>query len=785
MARPDTWSDRARPGKLQHHSARGTMPRNAGNFTRGSQLITHEFLMWFASARLPFLVWFFTFLFVLSVVLALRLHEHEVEMILMRIYAAGWAFMEFSPNKVINLTVPSGEVIPAPISMVASHPDVVIAWNRLMRAVWGSLFISLFVAVPLAVWFVDFSKRRGKSILEERHQRGAMLVDGAELAAVINAHNRAMLGQEIAEKLPGAAYAEVMAMTVADRKAAGIHHAYAMAGIAFPWRTEQSHTMMIGSTGTGKTTQMRGLIAQMRVRRDRAVVFDLTGAYVEAFYNPETDTILNPMDERCPSWSVFSEAKNHADFTGIAAALLPADGGGAEPFWMLAARTLFVETCIRLIKDNQATNQALASRLMMADLKEVHKMLEHTVADPLTAPEAAKMAESIRAVFNTNAQALRFLPEGKAPFSICDWIRSNDKPGSILFITSSHNELVLNRALLSLWMNLAVHTLMRLPRTRDLRTWFFFDEVHALHRLPAIEDGLQTARGFGGAFVLGIHSFAKLAETYGKEGAQNLSSLARTKLILAAADRDTAEHCSDYIGHREVRMMDEAYSYGYSNIRDAATITPRSEVQPLVLPDDIMKLPSLRGFVVFPEGFDAARIKLTYKDYPKVAEGYLLRENVEPIEFRKATAEGGDEGQDAGGRESREELEPAPPGDTDAPLPRAAPTPPTPEDAEPLAAPIVAEPDLATRPIASTMSFRPEAPSPVSGSQSRAAESEGKAIMRTSARAAGQRMAQSARELGEALEPESHIERSAGGPRGTDTPEPGAGSPGADDSLEM
>ena len=232
---------------------------------------------------------------------------------------------------------------------------------------------------------------------------------------------------------------------------------------------------------------------------------------------------------------------------------------------------------------------------------------------------------------------------------------------------------VLNRALLSLWMNLAVHTLMRLPRTRDLRTWFFFDEVHALHRLPAIEDGLQTARGFGGAFVLGIHSFAKLAETYGKEGAQNLASLARTKLVLAAADRDTAEHCSDYIGHREVRMMDEAYSYGYSNIRDAATITPRSEVQPLVLPDDIMKLPSLRGFLVFPEGFDAARIKLTYKDYPKVAEGYVLRAHVEPIEFAR-DADDDAEGE-AGGRENKDELElaPAPAIDDEPAKPQPAP----------------------------------------------------------------------------------------------------------------
>ena len=199
-------------------------------------------------------------------------------------------------------------------------------------------------------------------------------------------------------------------------------------------------------------------------------------------------------------------------------------------------------------------------------------------------------------------------------------------------------------------MNIAVHTLMRLPRTRNLRTWFFFDEVHALHRLPAIEEGLTTARGFGGAFVLGIHSFAKLSETYGREGAVHLNSLARTKLILATADRETAEHCSNFIGQREVRMMDEAYSYGFSNIRDAATITPRSEIQPLVIPDDIMKLPNLHGFVVFPQGFDAARIKLSYVHYPVIAQGYELRENVEPLGYIKVDEEETAEGA-AGGRE--------------------------------------------------------------------------------------------------------------------------------------
>jgi len=776
VPRPDTWSDRARPGKLQHHSARGNMPRNAGDFTRGSQLITHEFMMWFASAKMPLLVWFFTFCIALSIVLALLLHEHEIQMILMRVYAAGWTFMEFSSRKILNLTLPSGEVVRAPVGMVASHPDVVIAWNKLMRAIWGSLFISLFVAVPIAVWFVDFSKRRGKSILEERHQRGAMLVDADELANVINAHNRDMLGAEIAERLPGKSFDEVMKMSLATRKEAGIHHVYSIAGVPFPWRTEQAHTIMIGSTGTGKTTQMRALIAQMRARRDRAVVFDLTGAYVEAFYNPETDTILNPMDERCPSWSVFAEAKNHADFTGIAAALLPADGGGAEPFWMLAARTLFVETCIKLIKLGEATNQALASKLMMADLKEVHKLLEHTVADPLTAPEAAKMAESIRAVFNTNAQALRFLPEGKEAFSISDWIRAENKPGSILFITSSHNELVLNRALLSLWMNLAVHTLMRLPRTRDLRTWFFFDEVHALHRLPAIEDGLQTARGFGGAFVLGIHSFAKLAETYGKEGAQNLASLARTKLVLAAADRDTAEHCSDYIGHREVRMMDEAYSYGYSNIRDAATITPRSEVQPLVLPDDIMKLPSLRGFLVFPEGFDAARIKLTYKDYPKVAEGYVLRTHVEPIEFARDADD--DAESEGGGRETKDELELAPAPEVDG---EPAKPNPTPRQEVLNFATVQAEPTVAPQPsLGRSMVASAEIVKSAAAARSSEAETAPKTPRSAGLKVPAQRSTQAARELAEAIDRDVSAELEK-----QQTREPEIDVPSHDDGPEM
>ena len=74
-----------------------------------------------------------------------------------------------------------------------------------------------------------------------------------------------------------------------------------------------------------------------------------------------------------------------------------------------------------------------------------------------------------------------------------------------------------------------MNTLMSMSRTQDLRLWFLIDELGALHRLPALEKGLQTARNFGGAIVTGVHAYAKLKDTYGENMAMTLSSLARTK----------------------------------------------------------------------------------------------------------------------------------------------------------------------------------------------------------------------------------------------------------------
>ncbi len=467
------------------------MKRNLVNFTRGSQLLGHFSFMFAAGLKGPLIIAAIGISWTSWWTISAGLSDHEAYLVWMRIYAAIYGFMEFDPAKQVALETGFGGTVQIPIIMLDAYPPVIRAWDHLLDLLGDALVRSALLLVPAFVLFYWFAARFGSRSKERKHERGAMLVTLPELVDELRGHNQ----RERARELSSAMGWKWHLCSPKELSAAFPYRPSHLATVVYPWRLEQSHAMLIGTTGMGKTVAMSDMIAEARAKGQRCVVFDLTGAFIEHFFQADRDIILNPLDARCPQWSLFDECRTEGEFWAAAQALVPHDGGGEAQFWVIAARALFVEFCLKLVAEGRGTNAALARELMTADLSRVHAMMRGTIADPLTAPEAARMAESIRAVFNVNAKALKLLPTSGRRFSVRDWIEEGahddegtnaKRSGSMVFISARYVDMSVCAQLLTLWLDTAMNTLMTLPRTKDLKCWFFIDELGALHRLPGL-----------------------------------------------------------------------------------------------------------------------------------------------------------------------------------------------------------------------------------------------------------------------------------------------------------
>lgn len=608
-----------------HRTKRGDVYRNSGDFSRGANLINHQVNLWLGGVKWPIYLFIFLSVVLFYVMRWVWMTPFDIRLIFTKWMYDFYMLAGLDPIKPYDLIIEGNNVRHLTVGTIASDPYVVKALGRFWRYLGAATLFASGGSLLFAYFYSGVAVKRGNEMLKDHHKRGAHLVEASILRNAILAENETRMQDRAQEIWPKKSVEEVMKFSMKTLNQARYHIPYSIAGVPFPYGYEQTHTMIVGTTGTGKTVIFKDIISQIRKRGQSAVIFDLTGTFIESFYDPKRDYILNPFDKRCPNWSFFNDCKDEPELEAAALALIPDTNEGSDPFWQMAARSLFTEMCIKLLREGRGTNAALISDLMTADLKSIHEALKGTIADPLTSPEAARMAESIRAVFNTNGKVLQCLPDDGEVFSIRNWIEDENKDGSLLFVSTTYTQKAMTQSLITLWMNTALFSQMDKENVSHLNTWFLIDELGALHKLPALDAGFQTIRNQGGAIMVGVHSFAKMKETYGDNATNNIIGLTRNKVMLAVPDPETAEICSKLIGNREVREVDEAYSISNNTNRDTSTLTANTQIEPLVLPDDMMNLQSLNGYLKMSDGYPTARIELTYKRYPQVAKGQERR----------------------------------------------------------------------------------------------------------------------------------------------------------------
>ena len=455
---------------------------------------------------------------------------------------------------------------------------------------------------------------------------------------------------------------------------------YRIAGVPYPERAETRHTIVSGTTGAGKTVLISDLVSQVRERGERCVVYDKMGSYTRAFFDPARDVLLNPLDARSPRWSPFYEARGPGDFDTMAAALIPQQKDTVDPFWVTAARQLFANGAGVLRERGVTENRVLVEHLLKTDLSRLAEAMEGTVAQSIVDPENPKTALSVRAMLTANIGALEYLPDSGEPFSIRDWISKDETHArkGCLFLTSRGDQHASLRGLISTWLEIAVNAMLSLEQDDERRIWVVLDELPTLNQVPSLQPGLAESRQFGGCFVLGIQVISALRDLYGRNGAETISGLCGTRVVLAAPDRDTAEWSAESLGRAEVEEMTEGFSYGASTIRDGVSLMPKRELRPLTLGSEIMRLENLHGWLRFPGPLPVARIRLEYEQRPKAAERFVPRPEAAPQ--ASPVGEGSEEAPSVDGERNapsfREDVLLLPPLDPEEEHERPAGTPP-------------------------------------------------------------------------------------------------------------
>ena len=582
--------------------------RTLGDDTvRGGQTVFHGIRMWSQLFRVGVLV-------VAALTLAVPFVQLYREHFGYDTYAAGMLTlaevklaMGYGADAGQEVRLENGDTVVATLGDIAVYEP----WRELRlqmsdtlsSGMWLGARIGAGVVLGSLVWF----RWRGRRLKRSKRLRGAELVTARQLRDRIDPPRGRVV-----------------------RKLAGGQAPYRIAGVPYPDRAETQHTIVSGTTGSGKTVLISDLVQQIRKRGERCVIYDKMGSYTRAFYDPEKDVLLNPLDARAPRWSPFFEARSHRDFDMMAAALIPQQKDTVDPFWVTAARQLFSNGVGVLWQKGETQNRVLVEHLLKTDLSDLAKVMEDTVAQSIVDPQNPKTALSVRAMLTANIGAMEVLADSGEPFSIREWISRDGDDGlhranGFLFFTSRGDQHASLRGLISTWLEIAVNSMLSLGQDDGRRIWVILDELPTLHQVPSLQPGLAESRQFGGCFVLGVQVASALRDLYGRNGAETISGLCGTRVVFAAPDRDTALWSADSLGRSEVEEFAEGVSYGADPYRDGVTLTPKRELQALALPSEIMRLPNLTGYLKLPGPFPVARIELEYVKRPKVAPRFVAR----------------------------------------------------------------------------------------------------------------------------------------------------------------
>jgi type IV secretory pathway TraG/TraD family ATPase VirD4 len=371
-----------------------------------------------------------------------------------------------------------------------------------------------------------------------------------------------------------------------------------------PRRLEASHILLMGDTGSGKSSAIRQWLRQVEERGESAIVYDPAMDFLGEFYDPKRgDLILNPLDQRCPYWGLGDEIDRPETATTIAAAMLP-DKDYEKAFFTDAPRRVLAH----LLRRKPQPRDILR---MMADPECIEAAVKGTPLAALLDPSAPAQRAGVLSSLNMVADSLELLPEWehtRRTFATAEWYAERKR---WVFLTSSaaYRQKVL--PLHSAWLDLFILRMMGYCEDQAAKpVWFVLDELASLNKLPQLHTAVTENRKYGNPVVMGLQGRSQMEKRYGQDAEAMLSQPA-TKVFLKTSEPRAAKWISEAIGEIEVERLKESRSMGL--LRSKKSFSMEIATKPLVMASEIAGLAPLSGFIKLENHVVPARFRLAKK----------------------------------------------------------------------------------------------------------------------------------------------------------------------------
>jgi type IV secretory pathway TraG/TraD family ATPase VirD4 len=382
--------------------------------------------------------------------------------------------------------------------------------------------------------------------------------------------------------------------------------------LCIPRDAENKHFLIVGDTGSGKSSLIRQMLSQIESRGDSAIIYDPACEFIKLFYVPQRgDIVLNPLDARMPYWNPAKELRRKAEAKALAVSLYQPEGV-SNRFFVEAPQKIFAHLLTHLPTPVELVG-------WMSDAAEIDRRVKGTEYWALIDPKAPQQRTGVLGSLNMSADSFRLLPtqeETSAEWTATTWA---EKRKGWIFITSRPTMRVALRPLISLWIDTLVLRLLNEPHSDQKPVWFVIDELASLQRLPQLHTAITENRKSHNPVVLGFQGRSQMEARYGEDAEAMLSQPA-TKIFLRTTEPRAAKWVSEAIGDVEIERLRETH---YEGSRAGRNFALDRQTEPLVLPSEISGLEDLCGFLKY--GNHVARLSFPFVSLKEKACGFEER----------------------------------------------------------------------------------------------------------------------------------------------------------------